>query len=499
MERMFDSGDSTSGGDSRSGAHAVVAALQESVEGFGEVSRDIRSQLSGIPGSDLLSVLRSIESLRRNIDSISVAVLGEVSARRSTDLTEGMTPGSWLAREGGFSRSEAGSRAKTARKLRFELEEVAKALDEGRIGYQHAKVLADAAIPRILDEWTKIVGELIDMVPTMTFNSWRRHVLLVASLLDQDGGHQPGDDITDNRLRLSPTWQGALVVKGQLGGENAAVVTYAIERRADEIFHRMKRDQKLTADLEVPPRATLMALALVELVREGLAAEAGAGKAPKPEVSLVVNADDPAVVTDDRGVRIGGSGRSTLMCDPIFRPIVMGMDGVVLDVGREHRFVTNAQRIAMAHRDGGCVWPGCENPPSWTDAHHRRHWEDGGPTDMANLASLCRYHHGVTHRDGWSMHATEDQWFWWVSPSGDAFWSQRHGRQRTGPVPRHASRDRGRSRQRPVVPPDGVPEDDPPTCDHQRDLDRSGEFDRTYDRPPNGDPPRRGSPEGGAP
>ena len=33
------------------------------------------------------------------------------------------------------------------------------------------------------------------------------------------------------------------------------------------------------------------------------------------------------------------------------------------------------------------------------------------------------------------MHKTVDQWFWWQTPSGDTFWSQRHGKQRTGPTP----------------------------------------------------------------
>ena len=32
------------------------------------------------------------------------------------------------------------------------------------------------------------------------------------------------------------------------------------------------------------------------------------------------------------------------------------------------------------------------------------------------------------------MHATDDHWFWWTTPSGETFWSQRHGRQRAGPA-----------------------------------------------------------------
>jgi hypothetical protein len=43
---------------------------------------------------------------------------------------------------------------------------------------------------------------------------------------------------------------------------------------------------------------------------------------------------------------------------------------------------------------------GCGAPPGWTDAHHVIHWADGGPTDLDNLALLCRScHTGVHHRD----------------------------------------------------------------------------------------------------
>jgi hypothetical protein len=60
-------------------------------------------------------------------------------------------------------------------------------------------------------------------------------------------------------------------------------------------------------------------------------------------------------------------------------------DGQPLDVGREQRFYTRPQRIALALRDGGCRWPGCERPPSWTEAHHTKYWtRDRGKTDIAD-------------------------------------------------------------------------------------------------------------------
>jgi hypothetical protein len=63
----------------------------------------------------------------------------------------------------------------------------------------------------------------------------------------------------------------------------------------------------------------------------------------------------------------------------------------------------HALRRALAAWDGGCVAPGCDRPPQWSDAHHLEHWADGGPTDLGNLALLCRTHHLAVHEGGWQL------------------------------------------------------------------------------------------------
>jgi hypothetical protein len=69
-------------------------------------------------------------------------------------------------------------------------------------------------------------------------------------------------------------------------------------------------------------------------------------------------------------------------------PVLGGAPTQPLEVGRTTRVVQAAQRTALAVRDGGCVFPGCDRPLAWCEAHHLRHWLHGGPTDLANLA-LC--------------------------------------------------------------------------------------------------------------
>src|SRR5829696_10091827 len=43
------------------------------------------------------------------------------------------------------------------------------------------------------------------------------------------------------------------------------------------------------------------------------------------------------------------------------------------------------------------------DPWAWCEAHHVRHWLDGGPTDLGNLALVCRAHHRAIHDGGWQL------------------------------------------------------------------------------------------------
>jgi HNH endonuclease len=89
-------------------------------------------------------------------------------------------------------------------------------------------------------------------------------------------------------------------------------------------------------------------------------------------------------------------------------PVLGGAPSQPLEVGRTTRVVQPGQRLALAARDGGCVFPCCDRPLSWCEAHHLWHWRHGGPTDLANLVLLCRAHHRAVHEaaGGWSASPT---------------------------------------------------------------------------------------------
>ena len=105
--------------------------------------------------------------------------------------------------------------------------------------------------------------------------------------------------------------------------------------------------------------------------------------------------------TLDDGTRISAAEARRLACDAGIIPLVLGGESEPLDIGRERRFHTRHQRLALAHRDRGCRADGCDRPPSWTEAHHETPWSRGGPTDLAHGGLRCFHHHQLEHDDAY--------------------------------------------------------------------------------------------------
>jgi Domain of unknown function (DUF222) len=95
-------------------------------------------------------------------------------------------------------------------------------------------------------------------------------------------------------------------------------------------------------------------------------------------------------------------------CDAAIIRVVTNATGDPIDVGRATRTIPPALRRALIVRDGGCVFPGCERPHGWCEAHHLRHWSNGGATNLANTGLLCSRHHHLVHQHHWTLARQSD-------------------------------------------------------------------------------------------
>ncbi|MHA6668058.1 HNH endonuclease signature motif containing protein [Homoserinimonas sp. A447] len=103
------------------------------------------------------------------------------------------------------------------------------------------------------------------------------------------------------------------------------------------------------------------------------------------------------------------------LCESGMVPVTFDRDGQCIDLGREQRLYSALQRIGLAARDGGCRWPGCTSPATWSEAHHIHHWKrDHGTTDLADGILLCRHHHMLLHNNHWEITRTGATY--WLHP-----------------------------------------------------------------------------------
>lgn len=192
-------------------------------------------------------------------------------------------------------------------------------------------------------------------------------------------------------LHASTTLGGMVRVDGLLDPQRGEALLTALEKAAGP---RAEDDHR--------PASNRRAEALETICLEWMANGGPNQGGPRVQVSLIVDLET-LMGQVGRTSRLRHTGTVTpetareLCCDANVSRVITNGDSVPLDMGRSVRVVTAAQRRALEVRDGGCRAPGCDRPASWCDAHHIRHWLDGGPTDLDNLRLLCRRHHTLVH------------------------------------------------------------------------------------------------------
>jgi hypothetical protein len=116
-------------------------------------------------------------------------------------------------------------------------------------------------------------------------------------------------------------------------------------------------------------------------------------------------------------------------------------EGRILSVGRKRRTIPPALRRALAARDRGCRFPGCDST-RFVDGHHIHHWAQGGDTSLGNLLCLCRRHHRLVHERGYTIRLHPDGEPRFVNQYGIAIANVPRPPPPSGP---HALPDRNRS------------------------------------------------------
>ena len=194
---------------------------------------------------------------------------------------------------------------------------------------------------------------------------------------------------------------GRLGVEGFLEAEQGAAFRSLIEQ-----FAAPRPAAEGIPDPRTTPQRNADALLEVcGLARAAQDCPTTAGEPPHLSVTLSweVLRTGLGTATLDYGTPLSAAAARRWACDAKIIPVVLGGESEPLDVGRAMRTVPLSLRRALVARDRGCAFPGCDRPPGLCQAHHCRHWGNGGDTSVDNCVLLCETHHRHVHHTGWEI------------------------------------------------------------------------------------------------
>jgi len=348
-----------------------------------------------------------------------LTLVAEFDRRRGWELGGHRSCAHWLAYSTGIDLGAAREKVRAARAL-VDLPRIGAAMNKGELSFTAVRALTRVAT-------AENEGDLLELARGCTAAQLERVVRAWKRGSRQDEAAMERERFDSRALSVFPDDDGMYVVKGRLTPEVGALLMRAVEA-ADDALYREKGYRNVSAETSRRESAQRRADALGLMAERALAAgfgttlesdDASGSEARAPlsgtraeryQVMLHVDMDtlkeegEPGRSELEDGTRVSYETSRRLTCDATVVAVHHSSDGSVMGAGRRTRTISPALRRALAARDRGCRFKGCGL--RFTDAHHVRHWADGGETSLGNLLLLCSYHHRLVHEEGWKIE-------WW--------------------------------------------------------------------------------------
>jgi len=406
----------------------TVLALQ--LAGAARALEAVRVEgLADVADSELLELIAASAANERVARAHSAMLAGELSRRSAPELghlglaqrSGHRTPQKLIQATTGAGAREAAAAVRVGALAQTHpwLESVAEAVAGGQLSTDAADAIRsglgapsdDVPASVLATASARLVPECVSLDADQVFALARdtRDELDAAGIVDRERAARAARELRVHRLR-----DGSVRVVWQLDPLEGSVVSEIYDRatsprrggprfmadaeRAQAIADDARSTEQLASDVFFELLTAGAEVEPTQLLGRG----APAVRVTVTERHLVARTGHGRLQRTQRPVSIETVER--LACTQGTVAVVFDEHGQPLDVGREQRLFTSRQRTALAERDGGCRWTGCDRPPSWCEAHHIEHWaRDGGRTDVADGILLCKHHHLLLHDHHWQI------------------------------------------------------------------------------------------------
>ncbi|MDT5218072.1 MAG: hypothetical protein QOF15_177 [Mycobacterium sp.] len=322
---------------------------------------------------------------RNAIDGRLVEIIAEIDGDELWGATGARSIAALVAWKLGVSPATAQTLTTVAHRLQA-FPRCAQGMREGRLSLDQVGVIAARGGEGSDEHYAQLAR-------VATVNQLRTAVKLEPRPAPEPSAKpQPRPVITKHTNEESTSW------RITLPHDEAAMFDAALQSHQDALVAEWKRDHghngERVSENAAPFPSTYEAF--MRLVEAGWDAEV-ARRPHGQHTTVVVHLDvEQRAGALHLGPALTDAERQYLTCDATYE-VWFERHGDVIGAGRTTRQISRRLRRALEHRHPMCAVPGCGGTRG-LHAHHIRHWEDGGPTELANLVLVCPYHHRLHHR-----------------------------------------------------------------------------------------------------
>lgn len=296
------------------------------------------------------------------------------------------------------------------------------ALHGARTTERHAEVfveLVDTVEPELRERVVPLAVELAEAHPLGTFRRLLRKLVETVRAATLDARHR--EAVAQRRVVIESAPDGMAWLLINL----PAVEAHAVHDRLTAIARVLAAEESEARTLD-QLRSDVSADLLIDgVVKEHPDAAHGIRAAVVVTVPALALLDDelagqcePATVEGIGPIPLERARELCGSVDSWMRILTHPETGMVLSVGRQKYRSPAPLRRLVRWRADRCMGPGCGIPASRCQIDHQVAWDDGGRTELSNLAPLCQGHHTIKHHGGWVVRQLPGGSIEWISPLG---------------------------------------------------------------------------------